>query len=276
MIWLKYIKIEKAYLTCLRGVGQQQLQFACWNIRTMYDSDISNRQSCQSALIAHELKRLDVNNAALSEIHFSGEDILKELCAGYTPYWSGKPETGRHLLGVSFMIKESITSKLTNLPTGHSDCSISMCLPLHDKQYVTLISVYAPTLQADSVERDRFYTNLQCLPKNIPANDKIFIPGDFNIRVGWDAVAWKGVLGKTWNRKLRWQWVHFGWILCWTVAFYHKQIFPTQNVRKLPGCTLSTLAHARLYTCTRVEHERHPSHLSDAKCCMSHRSWTCS
>ena len=80
----------------------------------MDDSDISSRPRHQSTLIAYKLTWLDVNIAVLSEICFPGEGSLKEPGAGYTLYLSGKPEADRCLSGVSFMIKESITSKLTN------------------------------------------------------------------------------------------------------------------------------------------------------------------
>ena len=52
------------------------------------------------------------------------------------------------------MVKDSIATKLSNLPTGHTDRIMSMRLPLGNQQHATLFSVYAPTLQADSSEKD--------------------------------------------------------------------------------------------------------------------------
>ncbi|KAJ7425365.1 craniofacial development protein 2-like protein [Willisornis vidua] len=60
----------------------------------------------------------------------------------------------------------------------------------------TLCCIYAPTLQADPAEKDKFYTNLRSLTQKIPADDKIIILGDFNTRVGKNSEAWKRVLGK--------------------------------------------------------------------------------
>ncbi|KAJ7413922.1 hypothetical protein WISP_87626 [Willisornis vidua] len=71
-----------------------------------------------SALIAHELSRLNIDIAALSEVRLHEKGSLKEHGAGYTFYWSGKPKTESYLSGVGFMIKNSIASKLENLPTG--------------------------------------------------------------------------------------------------------------------------------------------------------------
>ncbi|KAJ7414406.1 hypothetical protein WISP_84394 [Willisornis vidua] len=45
-----------------------------------------------------------------------------------------------------------------------------------------LFSVYAPTLQADPVEKEKFYTDLHRLTQKVPADDKIIILGDFNAR----------------------------------------------------------------------------------------------
>ncbi|KAL8604147.1 hypothetical protein ACOMHN_047359 [Nucella lapillus] len=69
------------------------------------------------------------------------------------------------------MIKNTIASKLENLPTGHSDRIISMSLPLKNKQHVTLFSVYSPTLQADPADKDKSYSDLCSLVRNIPADE---------------------------------------------------------------------------------------------------------
>ena len=153
------------------------------------------RAGRRSALVALELKRLGVDIAALSEVRFADEGSLQEHGAGYTLFWSGKPETERRLSGVGFMIRSSIASKLENLPTGHSDRIMSMRLPLKNG-HATMLSVYSPTLQADPTEKEKFYTDLRDLVRSIPADDKIIILGDFNARVGQDAEAWGGVLGK--------------------------------------------------------------------------------
>ena len=162
----------------------------------MLDKNDSNRPERRSALIAHELSRLDVDIAALGEVRLPEEGSLQEHGAGYTLFWSGKPATERRLAGVGFMVKTSIASKLENLPTGHSDRIMSMRLPLKNKQYATLFSVYAPTLKAEPSEKDKFYSELRGLLQTTPADDKVIILGDFNARVGSDFSTWKGVLGR--------------------------------------------------------------------------------
>ncbi|XP_050164941.1 craniofacial development protein 2-like [Myiozetetes cayanensis] len=189
------IKIKsKRHTPAFKGV--LKLTLACWNIRTMLDTAKSGHPECRSALIAHELSRLNINIAALSEVRLHEEGSLREHGAGYTLYWSGKPSSERHLSGVGFMIKNSIASKLENLLTGHSDRIISLHLPLQNKQRAVLFRIYAPTLQADPAEKDKFYDDLRRLIQKVPADDKIIILGDFNARVGKNSEAWKGVLGK--------------------------------------------------------------------------------
>ncbi|XP_047470214.1 craniofacial development protein 2-like [Penaeus chinensis] len=181
---------------CPASQGAQSLTLACWNIRTMLDSADINRPGRRSALVAHELLRLNIDIAAVREVRFAGEGSLHEHSAGYTLYWSGKPEAKGRLYGMGFMIRSTIASKLENLPTGHSEQIISMRLPLWNEQHATMFSVYAPTLQAAPTEKEEFYTDLHNLVQNAPAEDKVFILGDFNSRVGKDSEAWKGVLGK--------------------------------------------------------------------------------
>ncbi|XP_051657480.1 craniofacial development protein 2-like [Manacus candei] len=162
----------------------------------MLDSVDSSHPECHSALIAHELSHLNIDIAALSEVRLHEEGSLREHGAGYSLFWSGKPRTEKHLSGVGFMIKNSIVPKLENLPTGHSEHIISLRLSLHNKQYVVLFSIYAPTLQVDPAEKDKFWTDLCRLTQKIPADDKIIILGDFNTRVGKNFEAWKGILSK--------------------------------------------------------------------------------
>ena len=84
----------------------------------MLDTAVSNRPQRRSALVAHELSCLNIDIAALSEVRFPDTGSLKEQGAGYTLYWSGKPQGERRLSGVGFMIRNTIVSKLENLPTG--------------------------------------------------------------------------------------------------------------------------------------------------------------
>lgn len=137
----------------------------------MLDATDSNRPKNHSALIAHELSRLNINIAALREDHFPGEGSSQEQDTGYTLFWSGKTETEGRLSNVGFMVSTSTASRLENLPNGHSDRMMSMHLPLKNKQYATLFSMYSPTLQAEPTEKDNFHLEPHSHLQSTPSND---------------------------------------------------------------------------------------------------------
>ena len=137
-----------------------KMKIACWNVRTMMDSEAAECPHRRSALVAREIARLDIDIAALSEVRFADQGSLIEHGAGYCLYWFGKNKEERRLSGVGFMIKTSIANRLQSLPVGHSDRLMSLRLPIQDNKFATIISVYAPTMQADSRVKECFYHDL--------------------------------------------------------------------------------------------------------------------
>ncbi|WP_419629875.1 hypothetical protein, partial [Thiolapillus sp.] len=63
-------------------------------------------------------------------------------------------------------------------------------------EFATVLSVYAPTLQAETGVKEAFYRDLHNLLQQVDSKDKLLILGDFNARVGRDFELWKGVLGR--------------------------------------------------------------------------------
>ena len=94
------------------------------------------------------------------------------------------------------MFKTYIARKLQNLPVGHSDCIMSLRLPIQDNKFATVLSVYAPTLQAETGVEEAFYHDLHNLLQQVDSKDKLLILGDFNARVGRDFELWKEVIGR--------------------------------------------------------------------------------
>ena len=67
-------------------------------------------------------------------------------------------------------------------------------------RFLTILSVYAPTLLAEEETSSEFYDSLRTTIRSIPFEDKLILLGDFNARVGndfntWDALGRHG-LGK--------------------------------------------------------------------------------
>ena len=127
----------------------------------------------RSALVARELARLDIDIAALSEVRFAEQGLLTKNGAGYTLFWSGKNKDERRLSGVGFVIKTSIARKLQNLPAGHSDRIMSLRLPIQDDKFATVLSMYAPTLQAEIGVKEAFYRGLHDLQQQDDSKDKL-------------------------------------------------------------------------------------------------------
>ena len=59
---------------------------------------------------------------------------------------------------------------------------------------ITVIQVYAPTSNAEEVEVERFYEDLQDLLELTPKNDVLFIIGGWNAKIGSQEIP--GVTGK--------------------------------------------------------------------------------
>ena len=158
--------------------------------------DSEDRSQRHSAIVARELARLDIDIAALSEVRFAKQGSVKEDRAGYNLLWSGKNKDDRRLSGVGFMIKTSIARKLQDLPVGHLDRIMSLRLLIEDNKFATVLSVYAPTLQAETGVKEAFYRDLHNLLQQADSKDKLLILGDFIARVGRDFELRKGVLGR--------------------------------------------------------------------------------
>lgn len=167
---------------------------ATWNVRTLQDSAKSSHPERRTALISQELHRLSVDIAALSETRLLGEGSIKEQ--HYTFFWKGHPAEGKKLHGVGFAIRNEIASVLEDAPQGVSERLMTLRLRTADQTYINVISAYAPTLDASTELKDRFYQSLERTLTNIPKSERIILLGDFNARVGKDATIWKGVLGR--------------------------------------------------------------------------------
>ena len=175
------------------GKTRKFLRIAEWNVRTLMDRKSSKRPERQTALVAKELSRYDIDIAALSETRFALNDSLVDN--GYTFFWSGKGQEERREAGVGFAIRNSIMPYLEQEPAAISDRIISMRLPLKKNVYATIVSTYAPTMTNPEENKEQFYRTLRETIRNVSITDKLIIAGDFNARVGCEAKNWPGVIG---------------------------------------------------------------------------------
>ncbi|XP_077091366.1 uncharacterized protein LOC143742394 [Siphateles boraxobius] len=143
-----------------------------------------------------ELKKYNIDIAALSETRLAGEDSLIEVGQGYTFFWKGLPEDTRRLHGVGFAIKSRLLLNIPESPVGISKRLMTWRIPLAKVRYATLLSAYAPTLDAEESIKDVFYESLDAALLKVPHTDKLVLMGDFNARVGSNNMLWSGVIGK--------------------------------------------------------------------------------
>ena len=205
------LKIVCSILTCLdnrvQGVSpycgrNNTLKFGTWNVRTLLDNTNSDRAERRTAFVAREIRRLNLDIVALSETRLSDEGQLREEGGEYTFFWKGY-ETGlprQH--GVGFAIRNRLLLQLTELPSGISERLMTLRIQIGENKYATIISAYAPTLQADEPSKESFYADLDAVITATPHDDKIILLGDFNARVGRDADIWRGTIGKEGVGKL--------------------------------------------------------------------------
>lgn len=171
------------------------MKIGCWNIRTLLDLDRAERPERRTAIVARELARLDLDIVALSETRLSDEGSLREN-GGYTFFWKGCPSGQPRLRGVGFAIKNALVAQLNELPIGVNERLMTLRVQIEGNTSVTFVSAYAPTLDANEQTKETFYSELDSVITSTPADDKLFILGDFNARVGSDSHLWHGSLGR--------------------------------------------------------------------------------
>ena len=145
----------------------------------------------KTALIDRELDILQVDIAALQETRLADSGSLKER--HYTFFWQGHPEHHARIHGVGFAVRNNLVSAITT-PIGLSERIITLKISTKSG-FAHIISAYAPTLTSTLEEKDKFYESFQRAIESVPANEQLFILGDFNARVGADNTAWPTCLG---------------------------------------------------------------------------------
>ena len=96
--------------------------------------------------MASELRRYNIDIAALSETRLPDEGSLTERDQGYTFFWKGLPSGSPRIHGVGFAIRNSLLHLLPETPVGINERLMSLRIPLAKGRYLTILSVYAPTV----------------------------------------------------------------------------------------------------------------------------------
>ena len=85
---------------------KKKLSITTWNVRTLLDLKDADRPQRQTALVARELDRYNIDIAALQETRLEGQCTLQEQ--NHTFFWIGKEPGLRREAGVGFTIANSL------------------------------------------------------------------------------------------------------------------------------------------------------------------------
>ncbi len=113
----------------------------------------------------------------------------------------GVPEGSRLNHGVGFAVKSKLLQRIPESPIGINERLMTWRIPLAKKRFATLISAYAPTLDAEHNIKEDFYRALDAILQKTLATDRLILKRDFNARVGTEHLVWSKVIGQhgVWN-----------------------------------------------------------------------------
>ena len=99
---------------------------------------------------------------ALSETRREGSGTLVEQ-AGFTFFGKAFQRERNEILGVGFAVKNNMVKEFSLSAVGHSPRLMSLRIPLTRGRWLTVVSVYAPTLLADISVKEQLYGELEQL-----------------------------------------------------------------------------------------------------------------
>lgn len=159
------------------------MRIGTWNIRTL-----AIPGGCD--VLAKELSRYNLDIVVLQETKwpYAGKINTKE----YVIYYSGT-DNGRYYGGVGYAVKKAISESVIGFtPINERMCNIRLSGRF---QNISLISIYAPTEDAEEEEKDAFYGILEEEVNKLPQYDIKIVIGDANAKVGREEI-WTEVAGK--------------------------------------------------------------------------------
>ena len=150
--------------------------------------------------VTRELERLNIDIAALSETLLPEEDHFIEAGSGYYVFWVGKPKDKRRDGVVGFVIRSALVDKIER-PSAVIDRIMKLRVLLSCSQFLSIFSVYAPTMQVTEEVILAFYRALNEATSSVPNNEKLIIVGDFSACVGREWKTWDA-LGRHWIGRI--------------------------------------------------------------------------
>jgi len=133
--------------------------------------------------LTHEMSRYHWTILGLCEVRWKnfGETSTQD---GHKLYYSGRDDKHEH--GVRFLVhKDTVNTVMSCRPVSSRLIIIRLrATPLN----ITIVQVYAPTTDHDDEELEDFYDQLQEVLDQAPKKDILVVQGDWNAKIGEDAV----------------------------------------------------------------------------------------
>nr|XP_058942010.1 uncharacterized protein LOC131770312 [Pocillopora verrucosa] len=145
----------------------------------------------KTAVISRELKRLNIDIAALQETRLPSNGSLNE--EDYTFFWQGKAPEEHRVHGVGFAVRNSLLPSVE--PPSEGTARILSLRLTTTSGPVNIMSTYAPTLCSTAEAKDEFYSQLDTAIKEIPPSEHLYLLGDFNAQIGSDFTSWPRCIG---------------------------------------------------------------------------------
>ncbi|XP_071954137.1 craniofacial development protein 2-like [Antedon mediterranea] len=151
----------------------------------------TTNDSRKTAIINRELKRLNIDIAALQETRLPSNGSIRER--DYTFFWQELEPDQPQLHGVGFAVSNSLVASVE--PPSKGTARILSLRLSTSSGTVNILSIYAPTLCSTPVSKDEFYEELDSAIRGISATEHLYLLGDFNARVGSDHHSWSRSIG---------------------------------------------------------------------------------
>ncbi|XP_071956845.1 craniofacial development protein 2-like [Antedon mediterranea] len=145
----------------------------------------------KTAIINRELKRLNIDIAALQETRLPSDGSIRER--DYTFFWQGLEPDQPRLHGVGFAVRNSLVASVE--PPSKGTARILSLRLSTSSGTVNILSIYAPTLCSTPESKDEFYEELDSAIRGISDTEHLYLLGDFNARVGSDHYSWPRSIG---------------------------------------------------------------------------------
>ena len=139
-------------------------------------------------VVKQEMTRVNIDILGISGLKWTG--LGKFNSDDHCIYYCGQESLRRN--GVALIVNKRVRNAVLGCNLK-SDRMISVCFQVKPFNII-VIQAYAPTLNAEEAEVERFYDDLQDLLELIQKIDILFLIGDWNAKLGSQEIS--GVTGK--------------------------------------------------------------------------------